>query len=37
MFEFDRFIAHRALQQGANMLLHQMWEVPDDLPTDAYY
>ncbi len=37
VFEFDRFIAHRALQQGSNMLLHQMWEVPDDLPTDAYY
>ena len=37
VFEFDRFIAHRALQQGSNMLLHQVWEVPDDLPTDAYY
>lgn len=37
IFEFDRFVALRALQQSANLLQRQMWEVPDDLPTDAYY
>ncbi|MFN8474272.1 MAG: NUDIX domain-containing protein [Anaerolineae bacterium] len=36
IFEFDRSVALRALQQGSNMLRRQLWEVPDDLPSDAY-
>ena len=37
IFEFDRFVALRALQQGVNPLQRRTWEVPDDLPTDAYW